>query len=196
LPQTKTGRWSQDLPTWLQDRFSRAQQDPELLALKRDIWLLDSRTSQLVASLETGETALIWKTLRTTLEQFNDAERAASDRSITDEARAKHIEKMRLSMSALKRLITEGAEATDHWNEITKLIGQRKALVESERKRVVEMQQTLTTEQAMLLVVSIVDIVRRHVSDRSILAAISQDVGKLTAGDSSSGALEPDVDEA
>lgn len=62
---------------------------------------------------------------------------------------------------------------------INDLIEQRRKLVETERKRLVDLQQMMTAEQAMLFMSAIVNIVRRHVDDRDILAAISADVDRL-----------------
>lgn len=61
------------------------------------------------------------------------------------------------------------------------LIEQRRRLVETERKRLVDMQQMITTEQAMLLVGALLGIIRARVNDRDILAAIQSDVNGLLA---------------
>ena len=53
------------------------------------------------------------------------------------------------------------------------------ALVRAERQRMLDLQQYLTAETAMALVGAVSAIVRRHVSDRSALAAISTDIARL-----------------
>jgi hypothetical protein len=45
------------------------------------------------------------------------------------------------------------------------------------------MQQTITSERAMLLVAALVDAVRRHVADRRVLDAIGREVEQLVAVD-------------
>lgn len=61
------------------------------------------------------------------------------------------------------------------------LIEQRRRLVETERKRLVDMQQMITSEQAMLLVGALVGIIRARVNDPSTLAAIQSDINGLLA---------------
>ena len=45
------------------------------------------------------------------------------------------------------------------------------------------MEQTITSERAMLLVAALVDAVRRHVEDRRVLDAIGREVERLVAAD-------------
>lgn len=71
----------------------------------------------------------------------------------------------------------------DDWREIEGLVETRRRLVDSERKRLVDMQQMITSEQAMTLVAAVVDAVKRHVSDRETLQAISTEVSQLTERD-------------
>ena len=56
-PRFETGRYSKYLPTRLAGRYEEARADPELLALRDDIALLDTRVAQTVAALDTGESA-------------------------------------------------------------------------------------------------------------------------------------------
>ena len=65
------------------------------------------------------------------------------------------------------------------WPEIYEVIEQRRRLVESEHKRLVETKQMLSVESAMLMVSALTDIIKTHVTDRKLLAAITNDVSKL-----------------
>ena len=67
------------------------------------------------------------------------------------------------------------------WDDLCRLLDQRRKLVESERRRMVEMHQMLTTEEAMTLLAAVVDSLRRHVVDRKVLAAVSADLTRLVA---------------
>lgn len=67
----------------------------------------------------------------------------------------------------------------DTWERIIAGIEQRRKLVESERKRLVEMRQMITAEQALALIAAISDVVRRHVDDPHILGAISRDIARI-----------------
>ena len=56
---------------------------------------------------------------------------------------------------------------------------QRRKLVESERRRLVDRQQVLTVERALVLIGAIAGIIKAHVKDRATLAAISADLERL-----------------
>jgi hypothetical protein len=60
----------------------------------------------------------------------------------------------------------------------------RRKLVESERKRLVQLRQMITVEQAMVLLTAVVALVREHVDDQQVLARISDGIRRLTMVDS------------
>lgn len=166
-PGFKTGRYSKYLPTRLIERYEEAASDPDLLGLREDIALLDSRLSDLLKRVDTGESGALWNKARSALTAFNAA-RTAGDATAMQEA-----------LTDLQRAISRGVSDYAAWHEIGDVIEQRRKLVESERKRLIELQQILTIEKAMLLVGALSEIVRRHVADRGQLAAISQDIHAL-----------------
>jgi hypothetical protein len=117
-PNWKTGRYSRALPEKLLSRFEASMTDPDLLALAREISLLDTLLEELVT------------------------------------------------------------DATD-WGSIADLVERRRRLVESERKRLAEMNQTLTVTEAVALASKLIDITRRYVTDQSVLAAIGREITAL-----------------
>lgn len=58
------------------------------------------------------------------------------------------------------------------WDVMVPLTEQRRKLVDTERRRLVDMQQMITTEQAMLLVSALTSILREEVTDTYVLARI------------------------
>jgi hypothetical protein len=69
--------------------------------------------------------------------------------------------------------------STEAWAEIVSLVEQRRRLVESERKRLVDLQQTMTAGEAVVLAMQLLDVVRRNVTDRTALAAIGREFESL-----------------
>jgi predicted nucleic acid-binding protein len=151
----------------LKDRYDQARADEELLFLREEIALLDSRLADLLQRVDTGESGALWANLT---KVWADLQRAEEGSTEYLQAWIKVDELMK-------------AGTTDYlaWQELQAVIEQRRKLVESERKRVVELQQVITAERAMVLLSVVVDVVRRHVTDRNALAAISADIGKLVA---------------
>src|SRR5690349_13713695 len=63
-PQYKTGRYSRVLPTRLQSRYDAARTDAALLELRDDISLLDARLEDLLSRVDTGESGVLWASLK------------------------------------------------------------------------------------------------------------------------------------
>lgn len=169
LPQTTTGRYSKHLPTRMLATYDAAQADPDLLALNAEIALIDARLSDVLGRVDTGESGHIWQELKATYKELQDANRTGDTQAA------------RVALTEIGSLITRGHLDYAAWSDVRTLIEQRRKLVESERKRLAEMQQLITSEQAMLLVARLYDSVTRHVSDRAVLTAIAADLGGLTA---------------
>lgn len=165
LPQTIHGRYSKDLPTRLGERFLASQQDPDLLNLKAEIALLDARLGDLLRRVDSGESGETWRKLK---EAYRDLELA----SRTGDEVA-HM----LALESMGELIKKGAADAEAWREVQGLVEQRRKLVETERKRLVEMEQLITTDQAMVLVTRLTSAVKRHVHDERILAEIAAEFG-------------------
>ena len=70
-PGFKTGRYSQYLPTALVDRYVTARTDPELLSLRDEIGLVDTRITEVLTSTSDSATSLgtVWETLEPLIEQ-------------------------------------------------------------------------------------------------------------------------------
>jgi hypothetical protein len=162
-PSFKTGRYSKYLPAGLAARYKDAQKDPELLSLRDDVALLDARLAELVEKLDTGETKDLWSALRDTYERLTTARDQGKTR---DMARA---------LLDLGDLIGAGHEQGRVWDSIVALLDQRRRLVESERKRLIEMRQMISSERAMVLVTALIDAVSRRVTDRQVLSQIAAD---------------------
>ena len=171
----QTGRYSKLLPARLAARYQEAQSDVNLLALRDEIALLDARLGDVLGTVDTGESSKIWKELQAVNGELQVAIRAKDNGKATQAA------------SELSRLVSAGGADLEAWNDVMNLLDQRRRLVESERKRLVELQQVITTERAMTLLSVVLDTIRTHVTDRSILAAISADFRKLTTIDAVEG---------
>ncbi|HEU5090506.1 MAG TPA: HGGxSTG domain-containing protein [Roseiflexaceae bacterium] len=171
LPQYRDGRYSRVLPARLAGRYQEAAQDTALLELRSEVALLDARLADLLGRVDTGESGALWRALAEwRLEAL--AARKANDTVKTSEA-----------INAIFDLIQRGHADYQAWREVGSVIEQRRKLVESERKRLIEMQQTLTAEKAMLLLGAVLGVIKEHVQDRNTLHAISRGIEQLTTID-------------
>lgn len=166
-PQFKTGRYSKYLPARLAGRYQEAKADPQLLALREEISLVDSRLADLLQRVDSHEAGYWWKELGRIYGEFLEAQNK------------KDVPVMSLRLAEIGQIIRAGQSDYAAWDEVYGVLEQRRKFVESERKRLVEMQQVITSERAMLLIAALVDVVKTHVTDRGTLSAISADIGKL-----------------
>lgn len=167
LPQTTTGRYSRHLPTRLLERYEQAASDGELLVLREDIALLDARLTDVLDAAAKGESGELWNRLK-------EAKR------LYDSARGKKAEDQRRAViGQILNLIEDGYKEWQTWKDIRFLLQDRCRLVESERRRIVEMQTMMDAKQANLLFTALAGVVRKHVTDKSVLAAIQADLVQL-----------------
>lgn len=175
-PRFKHGRYSKYLPAEIAGRFEDLRRDSDLLALRDEIAIVDTRTAELMERLSTGESGEFWKLLKGAFDELI----AARDR--------KDQESIPLLISEIGELIYKGAETEATWREINDQFERRRRLVESERKRLVEMNQVVRLEQIFILINAVVSVIAKHVDDRNTINAIALDIRRLLgSGDLSAG---------
>lgn len=166
-PNYKDGRYTNDIPARLVENYEAAKNDPNLLSVRDDMALLEARIRDLLKRVDSGESGRLWRQLRETYQAFRRATNAGED----DEAK-------RL-LSEIGQLINAGYQDAQAWTEIENTIERKRKLGADERKRLVEMEQMIQTDRMLLVAGALVDAVRKHVSDRDILNAISTDLGAV-----------------
>ena len=166
-PRLTHGRYSRSLPVQLTARYTAAQHEPELLSLRDELALRDARIADVPSRVDSGESGQLWQQLRGLNAELDTARRTGD----TDALAA--------ALSELQATIRQGSADYAAWNDIYTLLDQRRKLSESERRRLVALQQMLSVEQAMLLVARVASIVKAHVTDRATLGAISADLAQL-----------------
>jgi len=160
------------MPGRLAERYHASLTDSELLAMRDDISLVDTRIAELLGLLDrTRESGQLWKEVNQYRLDFLAAQRTHDDKQIA---------------TALNRMLTAialGAADFQRWAEIVDLLERRRKLVESEQKRLVAMQQMVTAEQAMTLVSALSNSLRTRVAEmvepdagQLLLAAVQRDL--------------------
>jgi hypothetical protein len=166
-PSFKDGRRSRYLPYRMLSQYEASINNPELLALREEIAVLDARVSDLMSRVDSGEAGAAWKQAQETLIAINTA---IAEQKTAD---------LRIALTIMDKTVNRGLSDYFAWDEIWKLVEQRRRLVESERKRLVEMQQVIGVDRAMVLVAAIIDVLRRHIADRKLLSVIGHDLNKI-----------------
>lgn len=169
-PAYRHGRYASSLPTGILDRYKEAASDPDLLDLGAEIALIGARIGDVLAGLDDQAPRATWELLAKAWKKY----RTAPDGVTSAQA-----------LAQVEQLISDGLDQAQAWQEIVDLVDARRRLVESDRRRLVELQQHMTYEQAMTLVAFLSDSIKRHVTDPQQLAAIGADfalaIGRRTA---------------
>lgn len=171
----KDGRWSRYLPERLAERYQQAASDSELLSLREDVVLLDARLSELIERAGTGESAQAWVRVQKAMKGLQKVEAGGNP------------DKKREARFELEDAIERGGADIEVWAEIGDHLERRRKLTESERKRLIDMEQMVRADQAMALVAAVVASVRKHVEEPRVLANISADITALVYTDGAGG---------
>lgn len=162
----KHGRYSQYLDGKALDRYQRGLSDRQLLVLEDEIALVDTRMGELLERIGKHDVPA-WDLVKSEFLTLEAAARAGDQNGI------------RAALLGLSGAIRNGMSERDAWSDVLGVLDQRRKLVESERKRMLEAQQFVAVGQVMLMVAALNDAVRRHVKDRDTLAAISGEIRRL-----------------
>lgn len=162
-PNWKTGRYSKWLGDKVLDKYLEAINDPELLSTRDEMAVLRARAMQILDEIDVGDSKLIWRNLRKAFRAFEKAY-AANDEDRVNE-----------HLLEVRRLVYAGGQDWEKWAELQAIFENIRRLAETERKRLVEMQQMITSERAYNFVTRLAEIVRAHVDDPKALNAISDD---------------------
>lgn len=169
----RTGRYSKDIPTRLASRYRQALADPQLLELRDELALMQSRQAELLTHLDINLARQHWQNAR------------MAHAAIQAAIRSQDADALQAGLAALGRALEAGYNDYAVWSEIIETSEHIRRLAESEHKRLVAMQQMISTEQAMVLLARVVDTIRRHVADTDTLAAISADFRTILVAESS-----------
>lgn len=154
-PTYKTGRYSKHLPARLQERYSEALADDDLISIRDDVALVEARLADLLGRVDTGESGRAWFKAR---EAFN-----AFDKETNPDLAIKHLVELRAALG-------EGTTDYGAWAEVKDLLEQRRRLVADERKHVLETGRIITIEQLMLWVGALLAEIRS-----AVIAAIEDE---------------------
>lgn len=169
----RPGRWTSRFPGPLQPQYIAALRDPDILSLESEIALIDVRLGELVQ--RTGRHAE-WSEVKDAYE----AQMAAVQSGDSAQIKASF---ERMAALAYGQVDNDAA-----WTALIRLTDRRRALVESERRRLVEQNMFLSREQAHAYGHAVLESITRHVKDRQTLIRVLGDLrAVLDAGRDSPG---------
>jgi hypothetical protein len=179
-PRFRTGRYSRYLPRRLAERFQELLRDPHLLSLNREIALVDARLEQLLARTQTTESAASWEMLHNAKESLVAA-RARGD-----------VEGVKTALSLILEVVDRGQDDASAWDQIRAAIHDRRLLVASESKRLLDGRHSVSLDNVAALMTVIGNAIKLAVPDVAVRRTLIRELSQLTAH-SGFGHPAPDV---
>ena len=168
-PRYKTGMDSKynKAPKDLQERYEKALQDPELLSMSHEVAIIDARLTHLIENSNTGDSKAAWEEVKKAVKVFRAAQHV------------RNTDLMAQAWLEIEEAVEKGSREHDTWEEIVRLIEQRRKVAGGEMNRRLKLGQLITARQALELVTRISGIIQKRVPDESIRALIAGDIGQL-----------------
>lgn len=167
--------WAKDLPKNTLELYQAALDDDTLLQLKDEIALIDARMGEKIEGL--GREPMI--------KQWEQIEQIIGKMFLS--IRKQDIEEMFKSLVEASKVLEVSKETREGWNEIYLLIEQRRKLVESERKQMIELEQFIAAEKLTTLVKAILTVITDNVKDATTRKAIAWQIGSLVSNENPRG---------
>jgi hypothetical protein len=179
----KDGRYGKYMPGGLAGAYQEARRDPELLSLKDEVALLTTRIGELVQQLDTGQTRQSWSQLRQGVGKLRQDYEALSGAVRKGDAGqfVARAEAIGASLQVLEERVRAGGKVEEVWEQLAEAVERRARVARAEWKRLAEMKQVVSAEQALGLVVAVMMSVKRHVTDKQTIRLIANEIGSLVA---------------
>lgn len=187
-PNAKELRYSRYfLDRRMLNKFEAAFDDPDLLSLKANIAITDTRLAELIESLKSGESLKAWERMREAYDNFVDCHNRGDSVGAVE------------YLNEMGRLIRFGVGEHQKWREIKDMQAHRRQLSETEHKMQHDMKQVMTSDQAMGLLAFAVNTVRKNIfkyfpdeRGQECMAAISQEISAKVYTDPKTVRVEDD----
>lgn len=131
---------SRYLPANLGARMEEFMKRPDIASVREDLALADLRLSMKLEDMDDGPSREHWDKLKEAVEALEAARRRGDSEAVAD------------AINRIQELVLKGAEESKKWEEVFDIIEQRRKLAETENKRMKQSSNTLTVEEASMLV--------------------------------------------
>lgn len=149
-------------------RYEELINDPELVALRKPLALINARVLQLLDRVEDGVTNNLWEQA---IEVYADLKKAYMT---SDEG---EVQKNIVILDGIFKRVEDDYKS---WAQVFDAIELQRKLSESERKRLIEMKQFITAEEAMEMVKKLTAAIYKNVQDPLTLRKIIYEFTRVT----------------
>lgn len=148
---TARRRKAGNLPERMQEAIDAADRDRNLASLREDIVILDARIVDLTNRVDSGESGKRWSDLRQAMRDFRRFRRSKDEQAMTN------------SFALVEDLVLGDTDDFQVWEEIMVTMDRRRKLLESERKRLLELKAVIPADRARTAIRAVLEAVREEV---------------------------------
>jgi hypothetical protein len=154
--------------------------DPELLSLRQYVALFDVKVAEAIDKLKASDAGDYRQNLLSLWEQLEkaNAERIDPDDPHAADARAAKAAKVTDALNAIGQTIRDAAVEEEAWREVSAAIKDRMAATAAEYRRLVDLEQVLTIEQAAAFILALHRAVKKTVDDPKIRSEIAAEIDR------------------
>lgn len=152
-PHFKHGRDSRYVPQRIAKRFEAAKGDPELLSVHSSAAIIQARVDELLERVYSGESGANWRELFKLWELF------------TKHKRAGNVPGMQEVLELIDRPIRLGFADHTAWEELGLQVDRHARLADQEQKRRDKIAASMSVEEAMAMLGTVLDVITRHTSE-------------------------------
>lgn len=157
----------------LAQRYEEAINDPELVALRRPLAITSARVQQLLDRVEDGVTTDLWKSATEAYAELKRGIMTGSE------------EEIYRNIDLLDNIFKKVSDDYKSWSQVFEALDLQRKLSESERKRLLEMKQFVTAEEAMNMVRALTASIYKNVQDEMTLRRIIYEFSRITGANPS-----------
>lgn len=139
------------LPARMQRAYEDAIADPQLLDLNKSVALIDARLIDLLSRVDTGESGALWKDVGRAYRDLRQAINAQDDPG------------MFKAFAQLDGLINKGQTDHDAWDEVQRLLDQRRKHVESQQRILASSEKSIPAIDVVTMMGAILDIAQKAI---------------------------------
>lgn len=166
---TVTGRYSKVLPLQAAARYGELVADPTMVSLTREIGLVDLMLEESLDALYGGEQATpeLFRELGQLWAQFKDARNQAQ------------VPRMTETVEQMGSLIENGAERARQQDRVLNMVGKRKALVDSERRRLIDQEYAIPVDAFLAVIGALMKMINRLFDDQAAKRELFREVQSM-----------------
>jgi hypothetical protein len=185
-PAYRDGRHSKYLPVRLAARYGQSLLDPDYLALRDELALVDARISELSESLpDSEEIAQTWESFRAHFAGAASAYDRSRDSALAPEKRAEAQTEFFQRFEAALLLFADAKSIEQRggalWDKIGDWLERRRKLSETEALRVSKAAESISRDRLAALMGAIAQLIRANVRDPATLNALQDGLRRLCA---------------